>query len=67
MKVTWEGFISPHWAHKTFVQALLTIPREAWFSYSVAGFGESWTGSGRNCKILKMPDAQDEYVLWEVL
>lgn len=66
VKITWRGFLSPSWAHKTFVQALLTTPSDKWFSYSVVGFGESWPGDGKDCTILKLPDAPNEYVLWEV-
>ncbi|KAM3071325.1 hypothetical protein ACMFMF_007796 [Clarireedia jacksonii] len=66
VKVTWTGFISPSWAYKAFVQALLTIPRKSWFSYYIGGFGETWNGEGRNSTILKVPDASNEYVLWEV-
>lgn len=66
VKATWQGFLSPAWAHKIFVQALLAASRDSWFSYSVAGFGEGWSGSRRDCTILKPPESSDEYVLWEV-
>lgn len=66
-KVTWEGFLTPSWAHKTFVQALRYAPRGAWFSFYIGGFSEEWSGDGHNCTILKVPDAPNEYVLWDVL
>ncbi|EPE25249.1 ribonuclease P 40kDa subunit [Glarea lozoyensis ATCC 20868] len=28
VKVTWQGFLSPMWAHKTFVEMLLTLPSD---------------------------------------
>jgi ribonuclease P/MRP protein subunit RPP40 len=66
VKVTWTGFISPSWTHKTFVQNFLAIPRKSWLSYYVGSFGETWNGEGKNSTILKVPDASNEYVLWEV-
>jgi ribonuclease P/MRP protein subunit RPP40 len=67
VKITWQGFLSPSWAHKTFVQALLAAPRDVWFAYYVVGFGESFLGGNRDCTILKLPNASNEYVLWEVV
>jgi ribonuclease P/MRP protein subunit RPP40 len=66
VKVTWTGFISPSWAHKNFVEILLAIPRKSWLSYYVGSFGATWNGEGKNSTILKVPDASNEYVLWEV-
>lgn len=66
VKVVWQGFISPSWAHRTLVQALLIVPKNGWFAYSVASFGEDWSEESRNSTILKVPDAPNEYVLWEV-
>jgi ribonuclease P/MRP protein subunit RPP40 len=66
VRITWRGFLSPSWAHKMFVQALVVVPQKAWFVYSAAGFGEVWAGGGKDCTILKVPDAPKEYLLWEV-
>lgn len=66
VKITWQGFLSPSWAHQTFVQTLLAIPGDGWFAYCVGGFGEGWAGDCKDCTILKVPDAPNEYVLWEV-
>lgn len=69
-KISWQGFMSPAWAHRNFVNVLLAMPREAWFAYCVVGFGDGWSGGGKNSTILKLPDASTEYateyVLWEV-
>jgi len=65
VKITWRGFLSPYWAHKMFVRALLAAPQDAWFAYSVVSFGEGWPG-GNDCTILRLPDTPNEYVLWEV-
>jgi ribonuclease P/MRP protein subunit RPP40 len=67
VKITWQGFLAPSWAHKIFVQVLLAIPRDVWFAYCVAGFGEEALDESRNCTILKVPDAPNEYVLWEIM
>jgi len=66
VKVTWRGFIPPSWAHKTFVQLLLAFPQDAWFAYSVVGFGDGPLGASKSCTTLKLPDAPNEYVLWEI-
>ena len=66
VKLTWQGFLSPTWAHKTFVQILLAAPRDSWFAYCVGSFGEGISGESKSCTILRLPDAPNEYVLWEV-
>ncbi|KAE9376771.1 ribonuclease P 40kDa subunit [Stipitochalara longipes BDJ] len=66
VKLTWQGFISPSWAHKTYVQMLFTIPQDAWFAYCVVGFGDGPLGESKSCTILKLPDAPKEFVSWEV-
>ncbi|APA14736.1 hypothetical protein sscle_13g095060 [Sclerotinia sclerotiorum 1980 UF-70] len=66
VKVTWTGFISPSWAHGTFIQVLLTAPKDSWLSYYVGGFSESWNGESKNSTILKLPDIPNDYILWEV-
>jgi ribonucleases P/MRP protein subunit RPP40 len=66
VKLTWQGFLSPTWAHKTFVKILLATFRDAWFAYCVGGFGEGISGESKNCTILRLPDTPNEYVLWEI-
>lgn len=66
VKITWQGFLAPTWAHKTFVQLLLAAPKDSLFVYCVRDFEEGISGHSRNCSILKLPDAPNEYVLWEL-
>jgi ribonuclease P/MRP protein subunit RPP40 len=66
IKVTWQGFLSPPWVHKTFVQMLLCVPQDEWFACCVVGFGDGPLGESKVCTILKLPDATKEFVLWEV-
>jgi ribonuclease P/MRP protein subunit RPP40 len=66
VKITWRGFLSPSWAHKLFVHALLNVPQEVWFVYYVGGFGGVRVEGSKDCTILKVPDAPNEYLLWEV-
>lgn len=66
VKITWRGFLSPTWAHQIFVQVVLAAPKDAWFAYSVAGFVEGSLENCKDCTILKVPDAPNEYVLWEL-
>jgi ribonuclease P/MRP protein subunit RPP40 len=66
VKLTWKDFLPASWAHQTFVQVLLAIPRESWFVYCVGGFAEGWSRESKNCTILRLPDAPNEYILWDV-
>jgi ribonuclease P/MRP protein subunit RPP40 len=66
IKVTWRGFLSPSWAHKTFVQILLAVPQDSWFAYCVIGFGDGPLGRSKSSITLKLPDALNEYVLWDL-
>jgi ribonuclease P/MRP protein subunit RPP40 len=66
VKVTWQGFLSPMWAHKTFVEILLTLPGDGWFAFVVGGFSEGWFRNCRSSTMLKLPDASNEYMLWDI-
>jgi ribonuclease P/MRP protein subunit RPP40 len=66
VKISWNGFASSSWAHKIFVQALLAAKPGMWFSFAVLGFDKSIRTGDGDCTILKLPGAQNEYVLWEV-
>jgi ribonucleases P/MRP protein subunit RPP40 len=66
LKVTWQGFMSSSWAHQIYVQMLLAVPKDAWFAYSVVGFGDGPLGESKVCTILKLPDAPNEFVSWEI-
>ena len=67
VKLTWQGFLAPTWAHQAFVQILLAAPQEAWFAYCVGGFGEGISGENKNCTVLRLPNAPKEYIFWEVV
>jgi len=66
VKITWEGFLSPSWAHVSFLQAVLAATPTTWFSFAVCGFNDSLGTESRDCTILKLPGASKEYMLWEV-
>lgn len=66
VKITWRGFFSPEWAHKMLVQAFVALPKSAWFVFSVAGFEDSWSEGSKGCTVLRVPDTQKEYVVWEI-
>ena len=65
-KITWTGFASSSWAHRIFVQAILMARPGMWFSFAVLGFDESVRTGGGDCTILKLPNAHNEYMLWEI-
>ena len=67
VKITWQGFIAPSWTHQNFVKALLAVPKDAWFAYSVTGFAEGWAAGGQNSMVLKLPDSPSDFVLWDVV
>ena len=64
VKITWQGFQSASWVHKSFAQVVLSSPNDSWFAFTVCGFGEGCSGRSKDCTILKLPDK--EYVLWEI-
>jgi ribonuclease P/MRP protein subunit RPP40 len=66
VKLTWQGFMSPAWAHNTYVQLLLAVPQDAWFTYCAVGFGDGPLGQSKTCTILKLPNAPKEFVSWEI-
>jgi len=66
VSVTWQGFMSPTWTYKSFVDILLSIPNDEWFAYSITGFPDRWEAGGRHSMILKLPDSPSDYVLWDV-
>jgi len=66
VKINWKGFASSSWAHQIFVQVLLAAKPGMWFSFAVLGFHESIQTGGGDCTILKLPGAQNEYMLWEI-
>ncbi|KFY36369.1 hypothetical protein V494_05051 [Pseudogymnoascus sp. VKM F-4513 (FW-928)] len=66
VKVTWKGFMSSSWAHKTFVSAVLAATTNSWFSFSVSGFPDSLPATSRDCTISKIPGNSSEFMLWEV-
>jgi ribonuclease P/MRP protein subunit RPP40 len=66
VKITWEGFMSSRWAHEVFVQTVLAATAKMWFGIILSGFNESFSGPSRDCIVLKLPEAGNEYVLWEV-
>lgn len=66
VKVTWQGFIAPSWAHHTFVDLLLAVPVDSWFAYSIAGFEETWMSGGKASMILRLAEASSEYMLWDI-
>jgi ribonuclease P/MRP protein subunit RPP40 len=67
VKIIWRGFMPSSWANKGFVEFLQTIPRDAWFAYSIDGFGGGSLSGGKNCTILKLPSSPKEYVMWEIM
>ena len=66
VKITWQGFMSPIWAHRIFVETLLAASAKIWFSYTVSGFHEKMPNGTKDCTILMLPGTQTEYVLWEI-
>lgn len=66
VKISWQGFTSPSWAHSLFVRMVLATPKEQWFAYSLSGFAEGWATSGHHSMILKLPSTSSDYVLMDV-
>jgi ribonuclease P/MRP protein subunit RPP40 len=63
--ISWQGFLTSVWAHKVFVQALLTAHQTTWFAMSHSSFPTQVGPEIRDCTVLKLP-TPNEFVLWEV-
>jgi ribonucleases P/MRP protein subunit RPP40 len=66
VKISWEGFISPSWAHRAFIQGLQAATPDMWFSFAVSGFSESLSTESTDTTILKLAGFASDYMLWEV-
>jgi ribonuclease P/MRP protein subunit RPP40 len=66
VKISWEGFMSPSWAHGALIQSLRAATTNMWFSFAVSGFSESLSTESRDTTILKLPGFASDYMLWEV-
>ena len=66
VKISWHGFLSPAWAHKSFVEAVIAASSKSWFACALSGFEQSLPAGSRDCTILKIPGRSSEYMLWEV-
>lgn len=66
VKLAWQGFMSPIWAHKIFVETLLVATAKTWFSYTVSGFNEKIPDGIKDYTVLKLPGTSIEYLLWEI-
>lgn len=64
--VTWEGFLSPTFAQKLLVDAILRLPTHDWVALSVSSFSKDIRGDTAECTVLRLPDSPGEYMLWEV-
>ncbi|KAI1485578.1 ribonuclease P 40kDa subunit [Biscogniauxia mediterranea] len=65
-KVSWQGFISPDWVRRTFVDVIQGVPSKSWFSLSATSFARGMTNDSTDCTVLKLPDTPGEYFLWEI-
>lgn len=66
VKIRWQGLISPTWAYKLFVSTLLATPQELWSACSISGFADDWGTIGHHSLVLKFPESQSDFVLWDV-
>jgi len=66
VKVTWRGFLSPFWVQKMFIQVLQALPKNAWFACHVTDFSTDMLDEGKSTMVLRLPDAHNEYVMWEI-
>lgn len=66
-RITWEGFLSPEWAHRILAEALAATGREDnWVSFSAVSFGRSIVPGADELTVLRPPGRVGEYILWDV-
>ncbi len=65
-KISWDGFISPIWTRQLLADVILVLPSKSWFSLSVTSLAKGIVGDRTECTILRPPDSQGEYFLWDI-
>jgi len=64
--ISWRGFLPPAWSRGVLVEVIAALPSKAWFSFSTTTFTRGVTSNNSDCTILRPPDSQGEYLLWEI-
>lgn len=64
--VTWEGLLPPAFAQRLLLDVILKLPSRDWVALSVSSLYENSRGDGAECTVLRPPETQGEYMLWEV-
>ncbi|KAK4226670.1 ribonuclease P 40kDa subunit-domain-containing protein [Podospora fimiseda] len=65
-KVSWQGFFSSSWSHKTLMDMITVLPPKTWFSFSTSTFPKGLAGDNSECTVLRIPNTRGEFLLWEV-
>jgi ribonuclease P/MRP protein subunit RPP40 len=65
-KATWQGLIAPEWFRQLLVEVITTCPSQPWFFISASTFSNNFAGSGSEIALLRPPEANGEYVMWEI-
>jgi len=65
-KVSWTGFLAPTWSQKLLIDVVTALPSRTWFSLSTTTFPKGVAGENSECSMLRPPDSNGEYLMWEV-
>jgi ribonucleases P/MRP protein subunit RPP40 len=65
-KISWRGFIGPHWLRLLVASLLSAVSQESWFTVSASEFPGSISGSCNELTLLKAAQKTNEYLLWRI-
>jgi hypothetical protein len=54
------------WLHELLVDVIRACPGQSWLFMSATAFSKGVTGSGTEIAFLRPPEANSQYLLWEI-
>jgi ribonuclease P/MRP protein subunit RPP40 len=64
-KISWQGFIGPHWLRELVAALTTTSLQRSWFAVSATQFSHNVSGSSNELTLLKAAEKPNEYLLWK--
>jgi len=65
-KITWQGFIGPHWLRELVATLLTASSQRSWFAVSATQFSRNVSGSCNELTLLKAAEKPNQYLLWKI-
>ena len=65
-KISWQGFIGPHWLRQLVAILLTTSSQRSWFAVTATQFSRNISGICNELTLLKAAEKPSEYLLWNI-